>query len=156
VQPDRGWIEAHIPHKGSMCLLDEVLSWDSARIRCRSSTHRSPANPLRAHGRLGAICGLEYAAQAMAVHGALLAAHAGQRAATRGYIASVRDIALHVSRLDDLASDLIAEAAQMLGNERTALYELSVCSAGRVLVTGRATVVFEGLQGTRPSQEASR
>src|SRR2546430_8967757 len=73
---DRQWIEQHIPHKGRMCLLDEVLSWDAARIRCRSATHRSPDNPLRLHGRLGAACGIEYAAQAMAVHGALVAASA--------------------------------------------------------------------------------
>ena len=59
-----------------MCLLDEVLSWDATRIRCRSNTHRTADNPLRAHGRLGAACGIEYAAQAMAVHGALVAASA--------------------------------------------------------------------------------
>src|SRR5580658_11189609 len=73
---DHNWIEQHIPHKGRMCLLDEVLSWDATRIRCRSATHRSPDNPLRQHGRLGAACGIEYAAQAMAVHGALVAASA--------------------------------------------------------------------------------
>src|SRR5262250_1492609 len=71
---DHAWIEQHIPHKGRMCLLDEVLSWDAARIRCRSGSHRAADNPLRAHGRLGAACGIEYAAQAMAVHGALVAA----------------------------------------------------------------------------------
>src|SRR5256886_11224671 len=72
----RLWIEQHIPHKGRMGLLDEVLSWDATRIRCRSATRRSPDNPLRLHGRLGAACGIEYAAQAMAVHGALVAASA--------------------------------------------------------------------------------
>ena len=30
-----------------------------------------PDHPLRAHGRLGVACGVELAAQAMAVHGAL-------------------------------------------------------------------------------------
>ena len=73
---DHQWIEQHIPHKGRMCLLDAVLSWDATRIRCRSTTHRTPDNPLRAHGRLGAACGIEYAAQAMAVHGALVASSA--------------------------------------------------------------------------------
>src|SRR6059058_3338196 len=73
---DRQWIEQHIAHKGRMCLLDEVLSWDAARIRCRSATHRSADNPLRLHGRLGGACGIEYAAQAMAVHGALISASA--------------------------------------------------------------------------------
>ena len=69
---DRQWIERHIPHQGTMCLLDEVLTWNTQRVQCRSSTHRNRANPLRAHDRLGAVCGIEYAAQAMAVHGALI------------------------------------------------------------------------------------
>jgi len=41
-----------------MCLLDEVLEWDAHHIRCRSGTHRDSGNPLRAHGRLGAACGI--------------------------------------------------------------------------------------------------
>jgi len=71
---DRAWIESRIPHHGSMCLLDEVIGWDAERITCTSSSHRSADNPLRARGRLGIACGIEYAAQAMAVHGALIAA----------------------------------------------------------------------------------
>ncbi len=116
---DHEWIEQHIPHKGRMCLLDEVLSWDAVRIRCRSSSHRATDNPLRAHGRLGAACGIEYAAQAMAVHGALIASSAplastvsrsvrGSIGASVGYLASVRNVALHVARLDDLANYLPA------------------------------------------------
>ena len=70
---DRVAIAARIPHQGSMCLLDAVLAWDSGQIHCRASSHRQPDNPLRAAARLGAACGIEYAAQAMAVHGALLA-----------------------------------------------------------------------------------
>ena len=70
---DHAWIEQHIPHKGRMCLLDEVLSWDATPhpLPQRQRTARRD-NPLRAHGRLGAACGIEYAAQAMAVHGALV------------------------------------------------------------------------------------
>ena len=36
------------------------VEWDAQRIRCRSGTHRAPDHPLRAHGRLGAACGIEY------------------------------------------------------------------------------------------------
>ena len=28
---DHAWIPAHIPHSGSMCLLDEVAEWDAER-----------------------------------------------------------------------------------------------------------------------------
>src|SRR5260370_16947119 len=116
-----------------MCLLDEVLSWDATRIRCRSATHRSPDNPLRLHGRLGAACGIEYAAQAMAVHGALIAASAplastvsshlrGSIGAALGYLASVRNVALHVSRLDDLDQHLIAPAQHVTRNRPPRLH----------------------------------
>jgi predicted hotdog family 3-hydroxylacyl-ACP dehydratase len=30
---DHAWIAAHIPHSGSMCLLDQVVEWDAERIR---------------------------------------------------------------------------------------------------------------------------
>ena len=157
---DRQWIEQHIPHKGRMCLLDEVLAWDAARIRCRSNTHRAAENPLRAHGRLGAACGIEYAAQAMAVHGELIAASAplastvsshlrGSIGAAVGYLASVRNVALHVTRLDDLEAELIAAAERVTGDARTVLYEFSVSSAGRLLLTGRASIVVDAAFGAQ-------
>ena len=66
-------IAARIPHQGSMCLLDTVVDWSDTSISCSAISHRDPANPLRAEARLGAANGIEYAAQAMAVHGRLLA-----------------------------------------------------------------------------------
>jgi len=137
-----------------MCLLDEVLSWDVTRIRCRSSSHRAADNPLRAHGRLGAACGIEYAAQAMAVHGALVAASAPLANTVRsglgtalGYLASVRNVVLNVARLDDLEADLIASAERITGDARTVLYEFSVWEAARPLLSGRASIVFAAAFG---------
>src|SRR6185436_4156135 len=62
-----------VPQAGAMCLLDEIVSFDERAIVCRASSHRSPGNPLRCDGRLSAFAGIEYGAQAMAVHGALQA-----------------------------------------------------------------------------------
>ena len=138
---DHEWIEGHIPHKGRMCLLDEVLSWDAAHIQCRASSHRLADNPLRAHQRLGAACGVEYAAQAMAVHGAIMAATEGTRARA-GLLTSVRNLVLLVDRLDDLEADLIASAGRLAGDEGSTLYEFTVTSAGRELLSGRASIVF--------------
>jgi predicted hotdog family 3-hydroxylacyl-ACP dehydratase len=138
---DRLWIERHIPHRGRMCLLDEVMAWDAAHIRCRARSHRLPDNPLRAHGRLGAACGIEYAAQAMAVHGAIMASLSGKPAAI-GYLASVRNLLLHVERLDDLEADLIASAGRLAGDERSALYEFALTALGQELLSGRVGIVF--------------
>lgn len=138
---DREWIESHIPHRGRMCLLDEVLSWDAVRIRCRATSHRLADNPLRAHGRLGAACGVEYAAQAMAVHGAIMAHMEGTQARS-GLLASVRNLVLRVSRLDDIESDLIASAERLAGDEGSTLYEFTVSGGGRELLSGRASIVL--------------
>lgn len=138
---DRAWIETHIPHQGHMCLLDEVLSWDAARIRCRATSHRLPDNPLRAQGRLGAACGVEYAAQSMAVHGAIMAYTAGTTP-RGGLLTSVRSLVLRVTRLDDLDTDLITSAERLAGDEGSTLYEFTLSSGGRELLSGRASIVF--------------
>ena len=67
-----------IPHQGAMCLWEEVVAWDQARIRLRTRSHADPDNPLCGDGMAGermlrAVHLCEYGAQAMAVHGALLA-----------------------------------------------------------------------------------
>jgi predicted hotdog family 3-hydroxylacyl-ACP dehydratase len=124
-----------------MCLLDEVMEWDAQHIRCRSGTHRLPDHPLRSHGRLGVACGIEYAAQAMAVHGAL----AGKRRSDAGFLASLRDVRLHVLRLDDIESDLICDALLVAGDQGSALYTFAIGSEAerKQLLSGRATVVFD-------------
>ncbi len=138
---DRRWIESHIPHQGRMCLLDEVLAWDLTVIRCRASTHLLPDNPLRAHGRLGAACGVEYAGQAMAVHGAIVAALTGTVARV-GYLTSIRNLMLGVARLDDVAGPLLVSAQRLAGDEGSALYEFRLEGGTQPLLSGRAGIVF--------------
>jgi len=128
-----------------MCLLDEVVTWNPVRVQCRSSTHRDATNPLRAHNRLAAVCGIEYAAQAMAVHGALIASRLTsptQSATVAGYLASVRNVNLYADRLDDIEGDLVATAELVTGDEHTVLYDFTVSTGERVLLAGRATIVF--------------
>ncbi|MEM5403562.1 hotdog family protein [Paraburkholderia unamae] len=142
---DRAWIAARIPHSGAMCLLDAVQAWDETRIRCVATSHRDPHNPLRSRGRLAAVCGVEYAAQAMAVHGALLGALDGATVGRPrvGFLASVRSVVAHVERLDTLASPLAIEAERVSGSGNTILYGFTVRGAGRVLLTGRAAVMLD-------------
>lgn len=138
---DRSWICSHVPHAGTMCLLDEVLFWNADRVRCLSRAHRAADNPLRAHGRLGAACGVEFAAQAMALHGALVAP--GEPMRTRfGYLASVRGVSIHVARLDDIDDDLVAAAERLGGDESTVLYRFALSAGSRTLISGRATIVL--------------
>jgi predicted hotdog family 3-hydroxylacyl-ACP dehydratase len=147
VQLDRRWIGAHIPHAGKMCLLDIVLSWDGSRIECRTATHRDADNPLRSHGRLGCACGVEYAAQAMAVHGALVGGRGD--APAMGYLVGLRRTVLHVARLDDIESDLLISGERISGDAAIVLYQFSVHNALRTFLTGRATVALDAAALTR-------
>lgn len=127
-----------IPHRGAMSLLGEVLRFDDEGIACRATSHRDPSNPLREGGILPAICGIEYAAQAMAAHGAL-SARGGSRP---GVLAAVRDVVLAAERLDDLACDLVLEARRLAGDAHHLLYEFTVRAADKELLRGRAAVVL--------------
>ena len=143
---NRAWIAARIPHQAGMCLLDEVLDFDNRGIRCRTGTHRASDNPLRAHGRLGAACGIEYAAQAMALHGALAPDSQNSSAAAPsrvGLLASVRDVRQRVLRLDDVESDILCEVRHVAGDGFTALYEFELRDGARMLLSGRASVVLD-------------
>jgi predicted hotdog family 3-hydroxylacyl-ACP dehydratase len=138
---DHAWIAGHIPHQGSMCLLDAVSEWSESAITCLATSHSDPANPLRAEGRLGAANGIEYAAQAMAIHGALLAN--GDDLPRQGYLTSVRSVSLHVARLDDLPGELAVQAERLSGDANNILYQFSLSHGGRCLIEGRAAVVLD-------------
>jgi predicted hotdog family 3-hydroxylacyl-ACP dehydratase len=141
VEVTRAEIAGLIPHAGTMCLLDGVVAWDENRIRCVSGSHRDPVNPLRANGQLPAICGIEYAAQAMAVHGGLAGRTKGRPRA--GYLASVRDVVCRRERLDDLDGSLFVEAVRVLGDEERVIYEFRLWVGEAEILSGRAAVVLD-------------
>ena len=130
-----------IPHAGSMCLHDAVLEHTPERIRCRAITHRDADHPLRQDGVLHALHLAEYGAQAMAVHGGLLAQARGERAAP-GFLAVVRDLRLAVARLDNLGGAIETEARMLLGGADGWTYEFSAASTGQALGSGRVTVIL--------------
>ncbi len=141
MQIDKAEIERRIPHAGAMNLLDSVIEWNAEHIRCRAISHRDLSNPLRVNGTLYAISGVEYASQAMAVHGALSGAVAGRPRA--GYLASLRDVVCHRATLDGDHAELTVYAESLMGDETRVMYAFSVAVGEEKIVTGRATVVLD-------------
>lgn len=139
--PNHAWIAARIPHHGKMCLLDRVVFWNETVIDCRASSHRATDNPLRHGSHLGIANGIEYAAQAMAVHGALLAGN--DEAPAVGFLTSVRNVRWHRQRLDDLEGELGIHADRIYSDESNVLYQFSLNCAGECLMTGRASVLLD-------------
>ena len=144
---DRAGIAARIPHQGRMALLDALLGWSADAIDCTAVGQDDPAHPLRTAGGLLAPCAIEIAAQAMALHGALIAEAAADASApftpSPGFLASVRGVRMAVARLDDVAGTLRVRAERLAGDARQVMYRFEVADdAGRRLVDGRATVVL--------------
>jgi len=122
-------------------VLDRLVDWTPGRIACAAASHRAADHPLRTASGLLAPCAIEYAAQAMALHGALTGQAAGTPA-TPGYLASARGVQLHRLRLDDLAGDLRIEARRQAGDAQQILYQFSVLHDGQPVAEGRAAVVL--------------
>lgn len=141
---EREQIAGMIPHAGSMCLLHGVLRWDSEGIACVARNHRDDGNPLRAGGMLPVLCGIEYAAQAMAVHGGLSGVVDGRPRA--GFLAAVRDVRCAVRRLDDIAGDLLIEAVRQMGDAGRVVYGFVLRAGDTELLSGRATVVLDAAE----------
>lgn len=138
---DKAAIARVIPHTGDMCLLDGVLECDAQRIRCISSSHRDQNNPMRSGDMLLALCGIEYAAQAMAFHGARDANYDSKPRA--GYLAALRDVSCKRMRLDDLDDDLIIEAEKVMGDDARVIYSFKLSSGATAILSGRATVILD-------------
>ena len=138
---DHAGIAARIPHQGRMCLLDQLDHWTETSIECRALSHRDENNPLRTDSGLLAPCAIEYAAQAMALHGAL---SAGDDAApSAGFLASVRSVKFSGVRLDQAAAPLRVQARHIAGDGHQRQYDFVVSDAHHgVLAAGRATVVL--------------
>lgn len=124
-----------------MVLLDRVIRWDADSIVCAARSHLDLANPLREAGRLAGLCGVEYALQAAALHGALLAGGQAQRA---GYAASLRNIVLHADRLDDPALGELSVQSTLASQEAFGMvYDFIVRSAAAApLLAGRFSIAL--------------
>ena len=125
-----------------MCLLAGVLACNERSIRCVAGSHRRPDNPLRRDGRLGVLGGVEYAAQAVALHEALCSAATGRAGPRLGYLANLRRLAWWTDRLDLLPGPLAVEAERLHGEADRMIYEFALRHDDRLLLEGRAAVVL--------------
>jgi predicted hotdog family 3-hydroxylacyl-ACP dehydratase len=138
---DHAGIGRLIPHSGTMCLLHELVSWDTQTLHARAIGHTDSKNPLRSASGLLATASIEYAAQAMALHGGLLAQAAGT-VASPGFLASARNVQLHRLRLDDLPGVLDVHVERVAGDDSQLLYQFTLSHAGTVVAEGRAAIVL--------------
>jgi len=138
---DHAAIAARIPHAGRMCLLERVVEWDENGIRCAALSHRDADNPLRDGGGLQVWSGIEYAAQAAAVHGALLGAQAAPR---RGVLAALRNVQAACEWLDQIEGELMIGATLLHRDPAGGIYRFEVQAGDQLLLSGQFTLMFPG------------
>ena len=129
-----------IPHAGDMCLLDSVIDWNEEAITCRAISQTFADNPLRHNNSLAAINGVEYAAQAMAIHGALL--DDNQESPSIGYLAALRNVKLEAESLHQ-EKELHLTCRRLGGDANGFIYEFEVNGVSTLLLSGRATVIIQ-------------
>ena len=134
----RDWLAANLPHQGAMNLLERIVAWDEAHLEAQATGHRAPDHPLRRGAELPIACAIEYAAQAAAAHGALLAS----KPSGPGMLVAARSVEFNASRLDDVATPLDIAVEPLGGGDAGVIYRFTVAAAGRMLATGRLTVAF--------------
>lgn len=141
-------VDTLLPHAGRMRLVDRIVLYDEQRIVCESDSHRAADHPLADAETLSIVVALEYGAQAMAIHGGLLAAMAQpQRARARhGFLVAASDLNWSVDRLDTCASPLIIEAVSELRSDNHVAYRFEVRAADVTLFRGRASVLLDAPQ----------
>ena len=135
---DRIGIERVVPQTGRMCLLESVDDWSASHIVC-SAAFPDAAHPLAQRGSVAVVAAIEYAAQATAVHGALV-----DNAATfkSGMLAKLMNVELHGDCLPTGIGHLRIEAGLISASEAGGLYTFSVGSAAGPLAAGRLMVVL--------------
>jgi predicted hotdog family 3-hydroxylacyl-ACP dehydratase len=134
----RARIEQLVPHAGAMCLLDSVTQWGAAGITCTGAAPDA-AHALAREGRVSAIVAVEYAAQAAAVHGALLDETAAPRP---GLLATLLDVELRATQFDALGGAALVAADLLSRSAQGCLYGFEVTQAGAAVAQGRLVVAF--------------
>jgi predicted hotdog family 3-hydroxylacyl-ACP dehydratase len=138
---DAAGIAARVPHHGTMCFLHALHESSDTHVLCSTTSHHATDNPLRSASGLLSCNAIEYAAQAMALHGAMTAA--ADEPPQGGRLASVRGVKLHVPRLDTIDGPLFVHVERVAGDEGQAMYQFMLRDQRQQpLAQGRATVLL--------------
>jgi len=138
---DRQGIAARVPHAGRMCLLDRVLHWDERSLRCAAISHRDADNPLREPAGLSTLAGIEYAAQAAAVHGSLL--H-GATSPRNGVLAALRNVTATRPWLHQVTEEIEVQVTLLHSDAAGGIFAFALFAGHENLLSGQFTLMYVG------------
>ena len=143
---DYAEIAARLPHAGRMCLLHRVLHWDECSIRCTAISHRDPDNPLRVAGGLATLAGIEYAAQAAAVHGSLLNATKEPR---NGVLAALKNVITTREWLHDATDEIVVETILLHSDPSGGIFTFAIFGGAERALSGQFTLMYLAITNGR-------
>lgn len=132
-------LAARLPHAGRMCLLDRVLHWDHRSIGCVAVSHRDVDNPLRDAGGLSTLAGVEYAAQAAALHGALLNDELVPR---NGVLAALKNVTVRCPWLHNVAEEIVVETILQYSDPAGGIFTFAVFAREDRVLSGQFTLMY--------------
>jgi len=145
-----------LPHKPPMILLDGIHLCDAERIQCGSRSHLDPFNPMRHDNRLSVFAGVEYAAQAMALHARLTATGEKDFAQPRkGFLAVANKLRAHAFDLDEYKTPLLIEVIKLHGDFNSSQYRFAITVESRVILEGQLIAVMAEPDMDLPDPRAS-
>lgn len=127
-----------LPHGSSMCLIDEVISFDENKILCKTFSQINPKNPLAVDGRLPLMAYLEYAAQAAGLHLGLSQNKSRSNAPTAGYVGTLKNI--QFTSFDPITEELYISANVLIKEDKNAIYHFVIKASTSVIVEGRISL----------------
>lgn len=133
----RAAIESRVPQAGDMCLIDAVRQWDAKSIVC-TAPPVGTAHPLARGDLVPVVVAAEYAAQAAAIHGALLDGDF----APVGLLAKLSNVTLRSKPLSAEDGPLAVRAQLVSRGASGCLYDFEVSSALQPVAHGRLMVAF--------------
>lgn len=128
-----------VPHAGNMVLLDQVIDFDAEHIHCRATINPAADHPLAVNRRLPATALAEYGAQAMAVHGGLLAEPGAPP--KPGRLVALGQLDLAIDGLDRQV-EVDVFGWRLGGDDAGNLYKFEIRDRQSTLARGKATVMF--------------
>ncbi len=142
-----------LPHSGSMCLIDQIISWDDNELIAHSRSHHDNNNPLRnnllsnSHS-LSSIIGIEYAAQTMALHAGLLAEKENQGRPNKnnlgGYLATTRKVVIGSNSLcppdTEPFAPLVIQVSVLMRDTQGYTYQFNIHSQHVNIISGQLTI----------------
>ena len=138
---DHAGVASRLPHAGRMCLLDRVVHWDERSLRCTAVSHRDADNPLREAAGLSTFAGIEYAAQAAAVHGSLL--H-GATIPRSGVLAALKNVTASQPWLHQVTEEIMIDVTLLHSDPAGGIFKFLVVADTRCLLSGQFTLMYIG------------